>query len=66
MGMEGLTVSGTKMDHMHVVLPVLLPSTDVTNFGGSLEVKLLRSAPFAYLPGIHLGVPVLFLSAAIF
>lgn len=66
MGMEGLIVFGIKMDYMYVVFFVLLFSIDVINFGGSLEVKLLRIVFFVYFFGIYLGVLVLFLLVVIF
>lgn len=47
MGTADLAVSGPKGDHIHVVLFVLLPSIELTNSVGSLQVKILRSASFA-------------------
>lgn len=63
--MPDLAVSGPEKGHVRVVLPVLLPSTELTDSVGSLEVKILRTASFARLSGIPLRVPILFLSTAI-
>lgn len=64
-GMPDLAVSGPKRDHIPIVLPVWLPSPELTDFVRSLEARILRTASFAHLPGIPLRVLGLFLSASI-